>query len=293
MQRQSMVIAGLASLMVAAAGGCNVLGFIGQERAVRTESFTLPIPATGKCVVRTVNGQIRCVAAPVSEISVEAKVTARGKSVEQAERNLDQILLDGTEKDGVANVVAIVPRGTYGSVSITLTIPAEMMLELQSSNGGIDVSGVTGSVSGTTSNGGVHVTDCLGPINVRSSNGKLTVKGDVLVAVQGQTSNGTIEVDGVLAPGRHKLQTSNGSVNVSLRGHPVAFTATTSNGSIKANGAKVKKGQRMILGGTTAADLPLEGEAAELSISTSNGSVNVSHSGPAEEMPLELEASAT
>jgi DUF4097 and DUF4098 domain-containing protein YvlB len=293
MKCQPIVVFGVAGLVLTAAAGCNLTNFIGKEKATRTDNFTIPIPAAGKCVIRTVNGQIRCVVAEVSEISVEANVTARAATVEEAENRLEQITVERSENAGIAEIAVNVPRGVNGSASLTVTIPSQMNLDLHTSNGAIDVAGVTGAIAGVTSNGSIRIVDCVGSIDVKSSNGKVTLKGESLANVKAKTTNGTVQVDGNLSPGIHEIQTSNGSIKLALSGTPAIVTARTSNGSIKANGRKIKKGARTVLGIAEGAELASPGDAAELSLTTSNGSVTVTHSGPAQESPEEGEPAKT
>jgi hypothetical protein len=293
MDRKSIVIAGLVGLILTATQGCNLASLIGKEKATRTDHFTIPIPEAGKCVIRTQNGRIRCVADEVSEITIEAEITARAATVEEAENRLEQITIERTESEGVATIAANVPRGVNGSVSIIVRIPAETTLNLQTSNGEIDVTGVTGGITGVTSNGSVQIEDCVGDIDLKSSNGKLTIKGESLANVKARTSNGSVRVDGSLGLGNHEIQTSNGSIKVALVGTPVNVTARTSNGKMTANGRKIKKGEKTVLGVPDGAELSSAGDAAEISLTTSNGSITITHSGIVEESPAEVEPTQT
>ena len=90
MDRKSIVIAGLVGLILTAAPGCDLAGLIGREKATRTDHFTIPIPESGKCVIRTQNGHVRCVTADVSEITIQAEITARAATVEEAEDGRQQ-----------------------------------------------------------------------------------------------------------------------------------------------------------------------------------------------------------
>ncbi len=257
--------------------GCSIANLIGIEAATKRSEFTVPIPTSNQCQIRSENGSIHCVAAAVSEIGVEAVLTARAATVEQAESGLEQITVERSESEGVAVISARIPRGVRGGVSFILTVPIEMSLDLTTTNGAIDVTGVSGNVTAVTSNGEARVIDCDGDLDVRTSNGKITIEGELLADVKARTSNGTVRLKGSLLPGAHEIQTSNGSIHADLFGVPVTVTATTSNGQVTADGHKIKHGQAVTLGIPDSSGDSLEAAMAKLSLRTSNGSIQVSH----------------
>ena len=136
-----------------------------------------------------------------------------------------------------------------------------------------------------------RIIDCAGAIDVLSSNGKLTLKGE-LESVKAKTSNGSVEIEGSLNPGDHEIRTSNGSIRASLTGNPVTVTASTSHGSITANGKKMKKGKTFTLGAPSEESATSVGDTAQVSLTTSNGSIKVSHK-TTTESPSDAEANTT
>jgi DUF4097 and DUF4098 domain-containing protein YvlB len=275
----SVPVISLVTLGIMSFSGCNFAML--QSKASRSSSFTVAAPIGNQCRVKAYNGSIRCVAADVSEIMVEAEITARASTQEAAEERLEQITIDVSETDGVAEIAAVIPRGSHGSVSMTLTVPYSTSMDLETSNGSIKADGLVGALKGKTSNGSVDVKDCEGSISLQTSNGKLTIDGGMLSEVDARTSNGSVRINGALAPGNHKVRTSNGSITLDTHSAPLLMTATTSNGSITANGGKVKKGETILLGLPAGVELASESDAANLTLRTSNGSVRVTHS----EMP--------
>ncbi len=276
-----MLIACVAAVMTL--GGCSLGNFIGKEKATRTLEFTVPIPASGKCLIRSKNGNIRCVAGAVSEIEVKAEITARAMTVEQAEAQLEQISIDRTETEDAAEIVANVPRGVSGGVSFSVTVPFELALNLDSSNGTIEVTGVSGDVKCDTSNGNARVIDCIGTVDVKTSNGQIVLESESLANVRARTSNGNVQLKGRLVPGSHEVHTSNGSIQVELAGTPVTVTATTSNGSITADGQTLKKGEAVTLGLANDSADASDAAQATLSLHTSNGSIQILHRGAEQE----------
>ena len=159
-----------------------------------------------------------------------------------------------------------------------MTVPIEMAMNLETSNGSIEVTGVDGNVRCDTSNGSVRVIDCRGSVDVKTSNGKIRLEGESLASVRARTSNGSVQVTGSLEPGSHEIQTSNGSIQVDLSGTPLSVMATTSNGSVTANGQKLNKGEAITLGPMSESEAASDASIAALSLRTSNGSITILYS---------------
>lgn len=96
--------------------------------------------------------------------------------------------------DGVLTLTKDCSSGGCGPVDITLTVPRDVSVLAATSQGHIEVSGVTGAVDLTSSNGSIDAED--------------------------------------LGSGNASFKTTNGSVNVSFRGAPTRIAADTTNGSV-------------------------------------------------------------
>lgn len=275
MRTNSLALTGFVATIVATSFGCNISELIHQAKASKTTSFEVPIPEAGKCKIQTENGRVECIAGDVNEIQVEAEITAQAKTIELAEAYLDQITIDRVEIDGVAEITANIPRGVSGSVSLTVTLPADTELEVKTSNGRIEVVGVASGTMARTSNGAIRLQECTGLIEAKSSNGRIEIDGDSLKEVNAVTSNGSVRIEGQLEKGNHRVKTSNGRISVDLSGAPVRFMAKTTNGKIRVNGRKVKSGQTITLGGGTETDDDSDDSIARLALETSNGSISV------------------
>jgi DUF4097 and DUF4098 domain-containing protein YvlB len=283
MRSPSIALTGLAVTIFVSSIGCdlpnvNIGGLTGKEKAIRISEFNVPIPEASKVEIRTENGRVRCVAGDVTEIEVEAEITAWAKSIELAEEHVEQITVERFEEDGVAKILANIPRRISGSVALTIIVPADTQLNIRTTNGAIEVKGPMKRTAARTSNGKIDLEDCVGEIEARSSNGKVKIEGELLTKVKAETSNGSIEIDGTLGAGDHYAETSNGSIHVELEGAPVRITADTSNGRIRANGRKIKSGKTFTIG-PKQTEPPTDDNIARLSLDTSNGSITVEHEG--------------
>jgi hypothetical protein len=172
--------------------------------------------------------------APV-EITVGGEEVVVGKSVTTGFMGGSSTeIQDGATLRVVHDCPSLIGLGCRGSYSIS--VPAGLSVSGHSSNGGISVAGVEGSIDVSTSNGTVTLTDLSGPeVTARTSNGRII--GTFLSSpdVEVRTSNGQVSLTFVTAPTRVSVRTSNGSVEVGVpSGSPAyAVSASTSNGQTR------------------------------------------------------------
>lgn len=141
---------------------------------------------------------------------------------------------DGASLRVVHDCPNLIGFGCRGSYSIT--VPAGLSVSGHTSNGGISIAGVEGSIDVSTSNGILTLTDLSGPtVTARTSNGSIT--GTFLASpdVDVRTSNGAVSVSFVTTPTRVTVRTSNGSVEVAVPSDSPAYSvsASTSNGQTR------------------------------------------------------------
>lgn len=247
---------------------------------IREGSFS--VAGFSRVVVNSVNGDIEVNAGLGNEVLVQATL----KDAPRVKYELSQ----------VGNTVTVDVQTTkrwwvFGSagVDVIITVPPESDVELDTSNGFIELHGLKGSGSLKSSNGKIVLDNIKGNFDGRTSNGRIeanAVEGSVILT----TSNGKIDVRGVrgefdiessngsaffsgnmTAGGSNRLVTSNGDVVVELQGKPsVILDAETSNGEVTSELpilATVTRKERLVgrIG---------EGEA-DLYIRTSNGDITI------------------
>jgi DUF4097 and DUF4098 domain-containing protein YvlB len=124
--------------------------------------------------------------------------------------------------------------GTNYGCSISLDLPASLLLDLKSSNGAITVLESQNSVECSTSNGAITIEDTNGNVKLKTSNGEITARNHY-GELDAKTSNGTIDADVVLPEGGDCfLKTSNGKIYLSVPEETSAMIeASTSNGGIE------------------------------------------------------------
>ena len=255
--------------------GCSI-----GPTETREDSFT--VTGQPRVIVKSENGNIEVNAGSSDEVLIEATL-----------RDAPRVKYEVSQTGDIITIDVKVERHWWfwgmGGADITVTTPAATNLELNTSNGLIELHGISGSGSLETSNGRLVLDDVKGDFEGRTSNGRIEVEamegsaflrtsnGPIHIeAASGefdvQTSNGSISFSGnMTAGGSNRLVTSNGDVDVELLGMPsVVLDAETSNGDVSSELpilATVTREERLV--GKIGA-----GEA-DLYIRTSNGSVTI------------------
>ncbi len=224
-----------------------------------------------------------------NEYDVSLKIKAKGRTVQTAENLIDGLDIELDEEPVSEQLRLIlaydIPSNQRSQLSIEVTVnlpsDADIGLQLESSNGAINLSNINGSaLILDTSNGGLNLVKVFAEnIDASTSNGRIQGTFEAPVASL-STSNGGIDVT---IPGNiaatYILETSNGGVDVKVsRTTDIGFDldVTSSNGEIDINlpnldystntkNRKVAKTE----------DYALKNVKIDLEISTSNGNVDV------------------
>ena len=246
----------------------------------RDDSFT--VGGSVRLVVDSENGSIEVVAGSDNDVHVQA--TLRG-----ADRIEYEAMQDGDTITVTARRTRRVLFGFGSGADFVVTVPANAEVDLETSNGRIELRGTTGAGSLRTSNGRIVLEDVVGDFVGATSNGSITIDSmegsarihtsngrvdlrEVIGEVDVETSNGRISFSGDMTPGgRNRLVTSNGNVNVELSGTPsISLDASTRNGDVNSElPILVTVMKEKELSGTIG-----DGEA-DLYIRTSNGDVTI------------------
>jgi DUF4097 and DUF4098 domain-containing protein YvlB len=194
----------------------------------------LHFEATGHRVVRlhNANGRTRVVGEDRSDIEVVVSKTARAESSEAANRLLEEIRLTSRDVEDRLDLEIEIPRrwNRRGCANVEIRLPRKLRIEIASTNGRIDVSGLRARVRARSGNGSACISDVVGNVDVITSNAKVCCSG-TSGALTARSSNGKIEIE--QHRGSIDASTSNGLIRASLevlgkRGVQLA----TSNGRI-------------------------------------------------------------
>lgn len=216
--------------------------------AETTESFTGAMTANSVYLsVDNFNGPVSVSTWDRSEYSVELLIKAKGTTTSEAERNLEDFVVDFDESvvQGRGRLVLRygIPDTAYNkySVQVEAFLPADAVidLELESSNGEMSLSDLAG-----------------GEIQLYTSNGAFSFDNVYAESIHAETSNGAISGD-LEAPDAY-ISTSNGAIDLTL---PCTTTGEyflrTSNGQVD-------------LRVSSSSDV-----GYDLDSSTSNGAINI------------------
>jgi len=172
----------LVAVMVVAITLLVTAGCSAGPTETRDDSFS--VNGTATLVVNGDNGWIKVNTGTDDEVRIQATL-----------RGIDRIDYEVSQDGNTITVLAEIDQGWFISnvgVDITITAPVSTDVELEISNGAIELNGIEGTGTLRTSNGEIVLEN---------------VKGDF----EGRTSNGKIEVDTL--EGTAFLRTSNGGLD--------------------------------------------------------------------------------
>jgi hypothetical protein len=258
--------------------GCH-LGGISVSRPF---SRTLPVSATGRVALENVNGRIHIQAWDRPEVQISAVIRARAGSRARAEHQLDRVSIDvQPDGDGVRIQTRTPDQhggitfgiGTSISVEYTVQVPRQAVLDIQVTNGGIELAGTEGRATLRTTNGGIDVNGTGGELTLRTTNGGL----DIVAArgsVDGAVINGGIDASfSELGKGGVQLSTTNGGVDVRLpRGVRATLDVENVHGGISSDFDVAGGVQKHRLAGD------VNGGGETVQVRTVNGGVGISAS---------------
>jgi DUF4097 and DUF4098 domain-containing protein YvlB len=244
-------------------GSCSIT-FFGNEKASR-EGTIQHTASTGITNIRIegFNGSISIVPADGGlEVSGLTSTYATGNTQEEATKRLGQMHWNFRESGSTLYLDLSRPDGGSNSAGGTLkqlSIPSAWKVDVDTSNGNVNVDPGFDVVLISTSNGNVDA-NSNGKVRIRSSNGNIYLGGrtqDFNV----RSSNGNIEVnlDGDWS-GMGNVDTSNGKISVRCNGTlDCSLRTDTSNGKVHVYGPPIDSGK------------------GSLVLDTSNSNINVTH----------------
>lgn len=226
-------------------------------QARKTVELTLPAASVSRLQCTSHNGEIAIDGDPVAtDVVLKVEMSVRGHSQEEADTNLDLLEVGQEEAGGQLKLWGKYPAGLLNNLSpsfaFTMTVPAQMELQLRSHNGDLIARGTKGAIRLETHNGS---------INANVSAAKVEV----------ETHNGAVELDlAGSGPLDGTITSHNGGIRVGIGQHGATIEAATHNGSIRAGeGIVAASVTRNRLRGT------IGDGSGRLAITTHNGSVTI------------------
>lgn len=286
------ILVSLAALLV---GGCLTY-------PARVEVPGELSPAAGrleKIRVETFNGSVtlRCVeGAP--RVKVRYVRFSSGKTEGDALEFAEAVAVTAERSAGNPGLLAIVarpPAGLFGrscGARFEIELPPGSAVDVETSNGGVEIADAVGPVVVRTSNGQVKAARVQGDLDLETHNGKIEVLESRGGSVRATTSNGAIVAEETT--GSVSLETRNGPITIRAAALPedCRIEASTSNGRISMEVPSTARARVALRtsNGRVSADLPgasftrlesdrerlegiLNGGGGSIEAETSNGGV--------------------
>jgi DUF4097 and DUF4098 domain-containing protein YvlB len=206
-------------------------GHWGEAHAcqMRHTTFTLP---SSHLSVETTNGGIDVIGEDRSDVALEARVQTWASSEAEANRLLSDVVINTTNGDVRDQGPHSHFFGREGySVDYHLHVPRHLAAEIQTMNGGIDLTRLEGTIRFGTTNGGVNLDQLAGDVRGETVNGgiDITLAGDRWqgTGLHAETTNGGVDLR---IPDHYSAHLETGTVNggISL-GFPVTVQGEIKN----------------------------------------------------------------
>ena len=259
------------------ASGCDIQAGNGGDfkidfasgKATDTWSRTYTIPEKGRFELINVNGKIIAEPTDGTQVIVEGRRTAKGRSDEAAKETLAKLEIREEVGESTVRVESRPPRlsGGFGGHEIewTVKVPKGVILDLRTTNGGVRLNNLSNEIHAKTTNGGVRGEN-ITPSLIEAS----AVNGGVEFNL-GSPLDATDSVD---------LETVNGGVTLELPSESKAtIAARCVNGGVKVEDLDISREEqatdfdkRRRLNGT------MNGGGANVKMNTTNGGIRLSRS---------------
>ncbi len=251
-------------LALSTVGACTGDGPL-AVKASASQELTTAVTGSGPGLtvrVEMFNGPIAVRAGEPGRISATVTTTGAGgsKAEAEADRAKIRVALDANPDGSVVLQAIYQPNPASPgnrAASAIVDVPPGAVLDLQTSNGPVDTTGLGGAISVRTSNGSVHLVGAAAGATVRTSNNSVEIEGggtlDVetsnaavvihgtLATVKARTSNGSIAFDGTISDAAQSMETSNQGIELRLpAGSGFELDAETSNASVTLTGFAIR-----------------------------------------------------
>jgi len=189
------------------------LGLISAAAAAQDFERSYRLSAGGRINIRNISGNVE-----VAGYDGDAVVVSGYKEG----RDRDLVEVEDTSGGNRVDLRARYPENCRCSASIRFRVQVPRSVnfdfdEIASISGGVEVSGVTGSLHAKSTSGRVMVRDVAGTINASSISGGVRVQ-NASGSVSAKSTSGNVEVEIVRLDGTQRMEFSSisGSVNVKL-----------------------------------------------------------------------------
>ncbi len=207
---------------------------IGILRGVGPVQLSESSPAASSVLIDMENAEIVVVPSTDANVHATLEGTYFGREPQLRAENLGDVTrIEG----GCARFGFLGPC----SVVLTVSLPADLPLEINGMNGRISIDQITGPISIGTTNGSITVTGASGALELRTNNGAVMVRQSTSTELDVSTTNGNVELELADAPTAATAKTTNGSILLQLPAANVRYNLSTDtvNGNVDTGGVTV------------------------------------------------------
>ena len=177
-------------------------------------SKTLPLKAGERFSLENVNGGVTVATWKDSKVEIKAVKIAR-----KYKEDLDKVEIRVEERAGSVSVKAVwpkFPRRANVDVEFTIMVPEGVDLdEVETVNGGVEITGRYGRAAVGTTNGSITVRDASGDLKAGTTNGGVRVSR-FDGPIKAGTTNGSVKLEGVAFKDGVSAETTNGSISLAI-----------------------------------------------------------------------------
>jgi hypothetical protein len=209
-------------------------GSVQLARCEKEVPLSAPLPPGSSFSVTTRDGAITVRGIETTECKVLAKVVAYAGTQDAADDLAQQVNVRLEPADDGLKVVIDKPpviRNAHFSVSLDADLPARTNLALETSDGSVKITNVTGTIDARTSDGGIEADGLNGDVRLRTSDGAIRSSHLDTKTLDLHTSDGSIRIAQATV-GSCDAQTSDGGITLDeVRGDRLGLR--THDGSIR------------------------------------------------------------
>ncbi|HEX2048817.1 MAG TPA: DUF4097 family beta strand repeat-containing protein [Acidimicrobiales bacterium] len=224
--RRAWVVGGsIVAALALVFGVFQVVNVLARERTTEVQAF----PASGVRLldVSSPNGTVEVLGGDVDEITVTARIS------HGLRRTSHRAAVEGN----VVRVRSSCPvLSTWCGVEYRITVPGDVAVAADVSNGRLIVRDVAGGVRADATNGAVELARLSGDLDVSTDNGRVESTGLRSDRVVARTANGRVRLEFSESPTAVEARSANGRVDVVLPNTTDAYRVDldTDNGSTDA-----------------------------------------------------------
>jgi DUF4097 and DUF4098 domain-containing protein YvlB len=236
-------------------------------------SKTLPLKAGERFSLENVNGGVAVSTWKEDKVEIKAVKVARND-----EKDLKDVEIRVEQSAGHVSVKAIWPKFRLHfnvNVDFEIKVPEGVILdEVETVNGGIEVTGRYGRAAVGTTNGSVSVEDASGELKAYTTNGGIKVNR-FEGKLDAETTNGNIRLEGLTFKDGISAETTNGSITLAIASPETLnanLLARTTNGHITVDFPVTLKN---LTQSKHRVEAKIGQGGPEISLETTNGSIKI------------------